>query len=258
MREKTKKYFIKSEGGKIYVELGYPARTMPCPAIIVAHGLRSYYPGFLDMFAKAIRKAGFISVKFHFLGTGKSDGKFEDKTTAAMLKNYEDVLDFLSIQKDIKGIGVVGRSNAGSLAVIHGPDKRIGAYALLAPGVYYSDEMKKFLSGGEKKGKFFYHKSFKRKHTKGAGRLPVDFIGEMKKFDNSILSNAAKMKHVILFQSTKDEACTMKEGHFDYWKAHLPEPKKMVLIEGGNHSYKGHKRFVINESIKWLKKYLPA
>ncbi|HYV33505.1 MAG TPA: alpha/beta hydrolase [Candidatus Limnocylindria bacterium] len=256
MRDKTKKFFIKSTGGKIYVELGYPKGKLPKPAVIVAHGLRSYYPGFLDMFAKALRQAGYISVKFHFLGTGKSAGNFEDKTTGAMLKNYTDVLDFLEKQPEISNIGLVGRSNAGCLAVIHGPDKRVGAYALLAPAAYFAKEMEKFVENAEKKGKFFYHTSFKRKHTKGEGRLPFTFISEIKKFEPLIFKNAPKLKRVILFQSTKDEASPLEEGHFDYYKKHLPNPKKMVLIEGGNHSYKGHKKFVIRETVKWMKKYL--
>ena len=64
------------------------------------------------------------------------------------------------------------------------------------------------------------------------------------------------MKNVILFQSTADETVLISEGHFDYWKENLPEPKKMVLVNGGNHSFKGHKKYVINESIKWLDRFL--
>ena len=64
------------------------------------------------------------------------------------------------------------------------------------------------------------------------------------------------MKNVILFQSTADETVLLKEGHFDYWKENFPKPKKMVLVKGGNHSFKGHKKYVINESIKWLDRFL--
>ena len=60
----------------------------------------------------------------------------------------------------------------------------------------------------------------------------------------------------FIFQSTKDEAVPILMGHYDYWKKNLPSPNKFILINGGNHSFKGHKRFVINESIKWFKKYL--
>ena len=237
------------------MEIGFPART-PAPAVIIAHGLRSYFTGFLDTFAKRLRQAGYITVKFHFLGTGKSSGRFEDKTTKEMLRNYEDVLDFVAARKDVTGIGVVGRSNAGTLAAIHGPDQRIKAYSLLAPSFYFATAMKKFVENSKKVGKYFYHRSYKRPHTKGPGRLPLSFIREIKKFEPRLAPNIPKMKRVIIFQSTKDEAIPMSEGHFDYWKSHLPEPKKAVVIHGGNHSYKGHKKAVIEESVRWFKKYL--
>src|SRR3990167_4172225 len=56
---KTKKVFIKSGKDDIYIEFGYPKRV-PAPAIIIAHGLRSYYAGFLNIFAKSLREAGYI------------------------------------------------------------------------------------------------------------------------------------------------------------------------------------------------------
>jgi alpha/beta superfamily hydrolase len=250
-----KSFFIQSAGKKIYVELGFP-KKVPAPAVIIGHGLRSYYPGFLNMFAKAMRDAGYISVVFHFLGTGKSDGKFEDKTTAAMLLNYEDVLAFLKKSADVRGIGVVGRSNAGSLAILHGPDDAIKAYCFLAPPLFYSLGMTKFVKSAKIRGEYFYHKSYKRPHTKGPGRLPLTFLTELKKYDPILLKNVPKLKPVIYFQSTKDEAVLVSDGHYDYYRKNLPQPRKIVLIKGGNHSFKGHKRFVINETVKWFKRYL--
>jgi len=256
-RARTKDFYIKSAGKKIYVQFTYP-KKLPAPAIIVAHGLRSYYPGFLDMFAKAFVRQGYIAVKFHFVGTGKSDGKFEDKSTAVMLKNFEDVLDFAAEQEDVSGIGVMGRSNAGSLCFVHGPDPRIKAYVLLAPGAYYSHEMKKFIATAKKQGNYFVHKSFKRPHTKGPGRLPFSFISELKKFDKPLQKNGAKLKRVMYLQSLHDEASPLSEGHFDYWKKHLPEPREMRLIDATNHSFGRKKREVISHGVRWFKKYLPV
>lgn len=256
MRHRQKQFYIKSQGKKIFVQFVYP-KKIPAPAVIVAHGLRSYYPGFLDMFAKSLVQAGYIAVKFHFLGTGKSDGKFEQKSTAAMLKNFQDVLDFVASHPEVKGIGIMGRSNGGSLSIIHGVDKRIKAYVLLASPLFYSTVMGRFVTNAKKQGKFFLHPSFKRKHTKGPGRLPLSFASEMKKFDPILWRNSHKVKRVMLFQSTKDEAVWFSEKHFHNWKKNLPNPKKLILLEGGNHSFKGMKRKVISLAIPWFKKYLP-
>lgn len=252
-----KKYFIPSGNHKIYLELNYPENIKPpTSAVIIAHGLRSYYPGFLDMFAKAIRQAGYISVKFHYVGTGKSSGKFEEKSTTAMLKNYKDVLAFLKMHPDIKSLGIMARSNSANLVTLAGLDLKIKAYIFLAPPAFYSQNMGKFVTESKIKGDYFYHKSFKRPHTKGLGRLPLNYIQDLKKYDKLLLRNISKIKPVIFFQSTKDEAVPIAEGHYDYWREHLPNPKKMVLIKGGNHSYRGYKRYVIDTGIKWLKKYL--
>lgn len=256
MLHSRKKIYIKSGNDNIYIEIGYPAKETK-NAIVVAHGLRSYYTGFLDKFAKKIREAGYISIKFHFLGTGKSSGLFEDKLTNKMLRNYTDVIRFLVNDFGIKNIGIVGRSNAGAMAIMHGPHINIKAYVLLAPPIYYSLSMKKFVEFAEIKDEYFYHKSFKRQHTNGVGRLPLIYLKELKKFDKVLLENVKKIKPVILFQSTKDEAVALSEGHYDYCKINLPSPNKLVLIDGSNHSYKGYKDFVINESIGWFNKYLP-
>lgn len=238
------------------MEFIYP-KKMPAPAIIVAHGLRSYYTGFLDMFAKALVEAGYIAVKFHFVGTGKSDGKFEEKSTAMMLKNYEDVLDFVAKDEQVRGIGLLARSNAASLDTIHGPDKRIKARVYLGPPAFYSLDMAKFVESAKIQGKFFVHKSFKRPHTKGPGRLPLTYPDELKKYDKPLLKNIAKMKTVALFQSRQDEAVPVEEGHFDYWAKHLPKPKSLVLVDSTNHSFAGKKKLVIAQAVGWFRKYLP-
>lgn len=255
---KNKKVFVKSGKADIYVEIGYP-KKIPAPAIILAHGLRSYFPGFLNNFAKSLREAGYISIKFHFVGTGHSTGLFEDKFNSTMLNNYVDVINYVKKMSEVKGIGVVGRSNAGGLALIHGYDPAVKAYSLLAPPYVYYDIFKEYyLDKAEVKGKYFYHKSFVRPHTKGPGRLPLSFIDELKKYDKIILEKGKTLKNCIVFQSTEDEVVKYKDGHFDYWKKHLSKPNKMVLIKGGNHSFKGRKKEVIKGSIDWFKKFLPT
>lgn len=261
MTNKIEKLFIKSVGKNIFVQVEYPKgfkENKPRPAVIISHGLRSYYTGFLNMWANSLKTAGYIVVKFHFLGTGKSDGNFEDKTTKAMFQNYLDVVGYIKKMSEVRGIGVMARSNGGDLAIIAGPLSEIKAYAFLAPAVYFSANMAKFTKSAKIKDGFFYHKSFKRKHINGPGRLPLSFIDELKKFDKIIIKNIPRMKNVAFFQSEKDEAVPVAEGHFGYFKKYLPEPREIHYYKNGNHSFKGFKRKVIADGLKWFKKKLPV
>lgn len=247
--------YIKSGTEQIYLEIGYPTIT-PAPAILLTHGLRSYFPGFLDIFAKKLRLNGFITVKLHFIGTGKSSGFFENKSTDAMLQNYIDSIEYLKKIPQITNIGYVGRSNAGALPVITGPDKRIKAYIMLATAAYYSMPFKNLFKKSEERNGFFYDKSFIRYHTKGKGRLPTNFIEKARKFDSKVLSGIKNLKNVMYIQCLEDEAVLVSEKHFEYWDNNLPNPHKMIMLPGGSHSYKGCKKEAIDKSIEWFKKYL--
>lgn len=255
IKNKILKTFIESCGQNVYIEIAYPPK-LPANAVIIGHGFRSYYLGFLNSFSKKLLKNGYITVKFHFVGTGKSDGVFDDKTTTNMLKNFHDVLEFVKEQKEIMNIGLVGRSNAGALFTLNGPDKRVKAISMLGSMAFYSKAMKQFVQSADIKNGYYYHKSFKRSHTKGFGRLPLSFIDDIKKYDNLLLENIKKMTDVIYFQSIQDETGNLVNGDYDYWKENLPKPKKMVLVNAKSHSYNGNKKLVIEESIKWFNKYL--
>lgn len=258
-RPKIKKFYIESAGKKIYVQIEIPKNAkLPAPAIIVAHGLRSFYKGFLDKFAKKFRDAGYISVKVHFIGTGKSEGIFEEKNFTTISHNLTDTIDFLATRPEIKGIGVMGRSDGATLTAIMGPNKHVNAYVLLCPSLYLEDAIKVFVDTAEIKDGFFYHKSFKRAHTKGPGRLPLSYIVDQKKFEKPLRNNIPKMKNVALFQSAKDEAVIPGLIEFEYYKKHLPEPKWVKKYEGGqNHSFKGVRKEVIKDSLLWFQKTLP-
>ena len=258
-RHKTERLFIKSGGKNIFVQIEYPEGKLPRPAIVVAHGLRSFFPGFLDIFAKALRKAGYVTVKFHFLGTGKSDGNFEDKSTAAMFRNYKDVITYLKTREEFRGIGIMARSNAAALSFVMGPDPDIKAYVMLAPPAFYSKCMRQYTDHAtEIRDGFFYHNSFKRPHTNGPGRLPLSFVDEIKRFDAPLLRNIPKLRNIAFFQSEADEAVPIREGHYDYFKRHLHKSGRFFYYKGGNHSFKGFKRVVIADAIRWFKEKLPV
>lgn len=250
-RDKT---FISSAGQKIYVEAVYPRRNSSA-AVIMAHGLRSYYTGFFNNFSLALVRAGYIVVKFHFVGTGFSSGKFENKLNSIMRQNLKDVIKWTSGLPGIKKIGIVARSNATSLVFLHGSDSRICAYSLLAASVYMRRAAEYYLASGKKVGKYLVHKSFSRSHTKGAGRLPLKYFSELLALDRILLHRVSGIKRAICFQSVNDEFASIEQGDFAYLARHLPEPKRMVEIDAKTHSFHGKQTYVIRETISWFNRY---
>lgn len=251
---KRKKEFIKSAGFNIYVEFIYP-KKVPAPAVIIAHGLRSYYPGLLDRVALKLVRNGYIAVKFHYVGTGYSDGKLENKLNKVMFQNLKDVLDHVSGQKEVTSLGFIGRSNSANLILAHGPDQRIGCYVLYGPNHREFEDLQIFIKNGEVRNGYVYHKSFKRPHTKGPGRIPIEFFKE--NFEPTIQRNIGNIKRVLFVQGGKDETMSEPQQNFDYFKTHLPQPQRCVLVPGTTHSYLGKKQIVYDETVKWIIKYLP-
>lgn len=250
---KRKKEFIKSAGHKIYVEFIYP-KKVPAPAVIMGHGLVSFYPGFQDRIVMAMVRAGFIGVKFHYFGTGKSDGQLQDKTYKILYQNFCDILDHVSRQSEVTKIGFVGKSDSGNLALYHGKDQRLSCYGLLAPSIYHSQDMEIFIRSGKQKGGYIYNNYFKRIHTKGPQRVKTVLIKEH--LETRIKPNVKHIPNAIMLQGSAEQTIIDPKANFEYFKKYLPKPNRCVLIPNTNHSYFGKKKLVINELVRWFKQHL--
>lgn len=246
---------IASGSHHIAMELIFPRRPLHS-GVIFCQGLRSYNRGFLSNFAMATARAGYLGVKFDYVGTGRSNGLFEEKLTSTMLNNLEDVIDHVAGIPNVKHIGVVARSNSGSLLIIHGRDHRITTSALISVPVYYNLPFENFKREGKHLGRYYYHKSFKRKHTKGEGRLPDRFFTELETYAPTVLKNVLHIPNVIHFQGMDDEVLR-NDRHFEYLQDHLPQPHKSVRVPNANHSFlPGKQNVVIRETISWFKNFL--
>ncbi|MEW6610836.1 MAG: CocE/NonD family hydrolase [Patescibacteria group bacterium] len=255
VRFKMYKTYISSAGYQIYIEVIYPDHKTDA-AIIMAHGLRSFFPGFFNNFSNALVRAGYMVVKFHFVGTGLSAGKFEDKLNSVMLQNLKDVVQWTKTLPNVKKIGMVARSNAVSLAILHGYDPYLHAYALLAPSVFMRHIVSYYLTTGKKSGNYLLHTSFSRPHTKGIGRLPLKYFKELAAYDRVIPHRIKEIKRAICFQSKRDELASADQRDFAYCAQHLPKPACMVLVDAKTHSFHGKQSYVIKETIRWFHRYL--
>lgn len=252
MRSKEN-FQIKSNGKIIVGEISYPEK-LPAPAVLLLHGFTNDSedcPINRDLF-KILPQKGYIAVQFDFIGSGQSDGMFRDKTLSKMFNNYKDIMNYIKKNKNIKEIGVVGKSIKGIFPIMDN-DSRVKTIALMATAV--KPTMHFYRTRDNKKGlvKFGIAKS---KNPKGELELTQDFFKELPEIENKVMKNIGKIKNIIHFQGTKDLSVPYEQGQYYFLKNTLREPFKSVLIENVGHQFEGKEKFVIKEIIDWFNKYL--
>jgi pimeloyl-ACP methyl ester carboxylesterase len=93
----------------------------PWPAVALYHGFTDNRtdPFFLlVIFSRLLAEQGIASVRFDFIGSGESDGRFEETTLSSEIEDAHSVLDFLRARRgvDRRRIFLLGMSMGGSVA----------------------------------------------------------------------------------------------------------------------------------------------
>jgi pimeloyl-ACP methyl ester carboxylesterase len=93
----------------------------PWPALALFHGFSGnrMESNFLFVaFSRLLAEQGIASVRFDFLGSGESDGRFEDMTLSSQIEDAHRVLDFLRGRRgvDRSRLFLLGLSMGGSIA----------------------------------------------------------------------------------------------------------------------------------------------
>lgn len=110
------------------------------PAVILFHGFTGTklepHRLFLKI-SRALENIGFASFRFDFLGSGESDGNFEEMTVSGEIEEAHAILDFVKkdARIDSKKISVIGLSMGGLVASVLAGDRKndIEKLVLMAP-----------------------------------------------------------------------------------------------------------------------------
>ena len=244
---KTSLVTFYSEGKKIYGNLHLPNIKNP-PCVIALHGLESSKDsGKWPIFALKLCEAGFACLRFSFRGCGegeeKSEGDFEDTSLTGRIKDYEEALNFLRDTGlvDMGRLGVVGSSFGGMVAIAS--EKRVKATVVLStPCIIYKpvnlqpkiEENYWVLPSGR--------------------RLKKDFFEDLKKYD--LLKAVKNVSPILIIHGSMDKLVPVEHAYMLYRSA--KEPKKLEIVEGGDHTFSNPKNLdrVISLTIEWFKKYL--
>ncbi|GBC93717.1 2-succinyl-6-hydroxy-2, 4-cyclohexadiene-1-carboxylate synthase [bacterium HR15] len=131
--------WIPSRGKRMAAVLHLPDGRGRAPAVLMLHGFTGNKSETHRLFVHAARRlaaAGFVALRFDFLGSGDSEGEFEQMTIRGEVEDALNALRFLCEQRrvDPARLGMLGFSLGGCVAALSLPRAGdIKALVLWAP-----------------------------------------------------------------------------------------------------------------------------
>ena len=240
---------IYNQGRKIFGNFYLPYEEAPC--IVMSHGFESTKDGpKWRALSARFYDARFASLRFSYSGCGegaeKSEGEFEDATLTGRVSDYKAALDFLH-QTGIEAtrLGVIG-SSFGGMVALAARDDRIKAMVTLATPFSFPWPGQEELRSIREKG---------YAELESGRRLRVDFHDDVCQYN--ILGEVEKIRcPLLIIHGGLDEVVSVEHAYKLY--SHASEPKRLEIIEGGNHTLDkpGNLEKVISLGIEWFKTYL--
>lgn len=206
--------------------------------------------GLYSNLAQVLGHAGIASVRFDFRGVGESGGRYRDMTIARSVTEYEAVWSFAK-SFGIARMGVIGESYGATIALrstVANPD----AVCLLWPAIYFLDgTFAPFVT--PEKMEIARRDGFT---VEDGVEVGLGFVEEVFAIDNVEDGVQRLNVPVLLIHGTADREVPYRQSQRAYEL--LSEPKKLVLVNGGDHCLaRPTERSIVNdEVISWLTKHM--
>lgn len=247
--------FVKNMGERISTFIHVPDKT-PAPAIIFSHGFTGNKIEAHRLFVRAARRAskeGFVAVRFDFRGSGESDGEFEDTTISSEVSDLNAILNFIVEKKEVvkEKIGLVGLSLGGVVSIITASKNPIvkAVCTWSSPAYFKPPPKSSFLGDLSQLEKGYLD-------LPSGYRIKRSFFEDAQKYD--VLDSCAKIspRPLLIIHGSNDNIAPIDHAQALYEEA--GEPKKIVIIEGADHSFnrRDWEDKVIDLTIEWFKENL--
>lgn len=212
---------------------------IPCPAVILYHGFTANKLQEHRMFLKlsrALESRDIASFRFDFIGSGESDGDFEDMTVTREIEEAKAILDFvrLDTRVDPARVSLLGLSMGGLVAGIVAGDRRadVNNLILVAP----AGNMYELMMAGPLGDMVRAGTVWKPEQADAGGNL----IGHGFVDDLARIDGFARASHfagdVLIVHGTNDQAVPCEVAR-RYQEISFGGRAMLHFIEGADHTF---------------------
>ena len=234
---KIEKISFSSHGQAVVGSLHLPdIEKSPC--VIVSHGLFSNKDSekYISLGDRFPRK-GIALLRFDFRGCGQSKGKISGSTISDRLEDLNMAIGFVRSHPRVgPRIGLMGSSLGGYISLI----KTAGEDDIRAVVTWATPFSLLGLEGKRGQGEMVF--------------LGEEFFHDIKTHDLTPI--LGKMANCLVIHGDRDELVPVEQARIIY--EYLNEPKKMEIIEGGDHrlTHPDHREKAIETTLQWFERYL--
>ena len=235
---------IKKKNGVLRGMIHIPDQgKAPYPGVILYHGFAGnrMEPAFLFVrFSRLLMANNIASVRFDFLGSGESDGDFEDMTFSSEIEDALDILDYFTGRPEIdrKRIFLMGLSMGGSIAgYVAGSEESKGSKS--GKGADFkglilwaaAGEMKELArERGSADKSLPPNNPLDRKGLK----IGLDFINDIESLE--IMEVTSRYRGPVLIVHGSGDETVPPEVALEY-KEMLSGPTRFISINGADHAF---------------------
>ncbi|MCM3575776.1 lysophospholipase [Mesobacillus subterraneus] len=215
-----------------------PLADQKAPAVILLHGFTGSKLEPHRFFLKISRELevlGIASFRFDFLGSGESDGNFEDMTVLSELAEAETILDYVRSHPNINSekVIVLGFSMGGLVASLLAGDQpeKIEKLILLAP----AGNMAEKANVMEKNSTYIKDMNA---YDIGGNLIGKDFIAQLKSIEVRERAKSYE-RDVLIIHGSSDEVVSIEESK-DYQEKCYQGKAALRIVTGADHTFSSY------------------
>lgn len=242
--------WIPSRGQRMAGVLHLPAGRKRAPAVLMLHGFTGHKVETHRLFVHTARRLaaeGFVALRFDFLGSGDSEGEFEQMTIRGEVEDALNGLAFLRAQHrvDITRLGMLGFSLGGCVAALSLP--RAGDLRALVLWAPVSNPMRWMPASGVPE----------RPVNIGGYRVGVAFyreLPELKPLESARTYRGA----VLVLHGAADTAVSPQEGRAYEGAFSQARPIEFRTIPNADHLFSEPEaeQSLIQQTVEWFQRFL--